>query len=174
MRILAPVAGALAALALLPALASAAPDRSLELTALDTSVEWSSEVASGFVYNSDVAGNLDLCTPGLFSCDQTLIKTTELGDLKLTFAGKGVGDQDTLSDIDVFVFPANEAGEAQGEALGKDTSADAQEQVVLEDAEPGFYLLQVDWYLGVGSYDGTATLSTPINEEELPDEEGEL
>jgi hypothetical protein len=170
MRFPAPVTGALAALALMPAVATAAPNREGELAALDTTYEWASDVQTGFVYTSDVSNNLDPCTPAVFSCDQTLIRTGELGDLKFSIAGSGIEGQDTLSDVDVFVFASDEAGTA-GEQLGADTSADARETVLLEDAPAGYYLVRVDWYLGAGSIDGLATLSTPVDEEEIPEEE---
>jgi hypothetical protein len=103
------------------------------------------------------------CTP-IFSCDATLVKTAEPGDLKIKIEGVGVGDQATLSDVDLHVYVSDKDG-AQGELVGEDTSADATESVVYEDAPAGYYLVYVDWYLGVGSIDGTATLSTPVVEE---------
>jgi hypothetical protein len=172
MRSLAPVVGALAALALIPATAAAAPDRSGELAALDTTYEWSSDVKTGAVYTFDVAENVPPCTP-IFSCDATLVKTAELGDLRIKIEGVGLGDQDTLSDVDLHVYASDEDG-TQGDLVGEDTSADANEAVVYEDAPAGYYLVYVDWYLGVGSIDGTATLSTPVVEEDPDDDQGDL
>jgi hypothetical protein len=165
----APLAAALAALALVPAVATAAPNREAVLATEGATYPWTSEVATGFVYTSDVAENVPACSP-IFSCDATLIKTEVPGDLRIGIKGVGLGGQDTMMDLDLHVYLSDEAGTA-GEVLAEGVGATATEAAFLEDAEPGYYLVYVDWYLGAGSFEGTADLLTPVIEEEIPEEE---
>ena len=154
-----------AALAIGPASASAA-DQSVELAAIGATSTWTSAEKTGFVYGSDVVDNVPVphCSE-LWSCDTTLIKTGELGDLVVDIAGKGLSGQDTLKDIDLHVFASNEAGD-EGELIGESAGATASEAFTAFDAPAGYYLVVVDWYLGVGSYDATATLALPQPDEE--------
>jgi hypothetical protein len=148
-----------AAFAIAPAGAVAAPDREASLSGEGATTTWTSEVGTGAVYTSNVADRVPACSPA-FSCDQTLIQTDRYGNLDVSIAGKGVNDQDTLKDIDLHVFISNADG-TQGELLQEGTSAAPSESVVIEDLPAGYYLVYVDWYLGAGSFDGTATLAAP-------------
>jgi hypothetical protein len=156
-----------AAVLLIAAPAAAAPNRSGALSAVGAKYTWTSDVATGFVYGSPVAPKAPHCNP-IFSCDDTLVKSDEYGDLQFDIAGKGLNGQDTLKDIDLHVYLSDATG-AAGELLAESTSAAPSESVYLTDAEPGYYLVEVDWYLGVGSFDGTASLlpPTPPEEEEV-------
>lgn len=165
----APLAAALAALALVPAVATAAPNREAPLATEGATYEWTSAVATGAVYTSDVAEKVPACSP-IFSCDATLIKTEVPGDLKIGIKGVGLGGQDTMKDLDLHVYLSDEAG-TPGESLAESVGATATESAFIEDAEPGYYLVYVDWYLGAGSFNGTAALLTPVIEEEIPEEE---
>jgi hypothetical protein len=151
---------ALAALTLLPAAtAAAAPNRSGSLPAENTKYTWSTAVQTGAVYTSTVSGHVPACSP-LFSCDATLVKTDVLGDLQVDIAGQGVNGQDTLKDVDLHVYSSDASG-TQGDLQAQSTGATASESVSLPDLEPGYYLVYLDWYLGVGSVDGTAQLFPP-------------
>lgn len=157
------------ALAIAPAAASAATDRSAELSGIGASTSWTSAEKTGFVYGSDVTDNVPVphCSE-LWSCDTTLIKTGELGDLVVGVTGKGLNGQDTLKDIDVHVYESTADGE-QGELIGESAGSTATESFTAFGAPAGYYLVVVDWYLGAGSYDGTASLNLPVPDE--PEEE---
>jgi hypothetical protein len=103
----------------------------------------------------------------VFSCDATLVKTDAYGNLSVEIAGNDVNDQATLSDVDLHVYVSNEKGDP-GEVLAEDTSPDATEAVTIEDVPAGYYLVYADWYLGVGSIDGTATLLEPTTPTDTP------
>jgi hypothetical protein len=152
---------AIVALALLPAATFAAtPNRTGTLADEGAKYTWTSDVATGFVYGAPVAPKAPHCTP-IFSCDYTLVKTEKYGDLQVDIAGQGIGGQDTLKDIDLHVYASDATGATTDGPLAESTGATATESVVLPDADPGYYLVEVDWYLGVGSFDGTATLLAP-------------
>jgi hypothetical protein len=151
--------------ALLPAAtAAAAPNRTADLATEGAKFTWSTDVATGAVYTSDVSSRVPACSP-VFSCDATLIKTDVLGNLQLGITGKGVNDQDTLKDVDLHVYLSDAEG-TQGELWGESAGASADEAYTVENAEPGYYLVVIDWYLGVGSVDGTAELAPPTPPEE--------
>jgi hypothetical protein len=155
----APLAVVAAAFAIAPAGASAAPDREASLAGEGATTTWTSEVGTGTIYGSPIDDRAPACSP-VFSCDQTLIQTDSYGNLEVAIVGKGVNDQDTLKDIDLHVFISNADG-TKGELLQESTSAAPSESVVIEDLPAGYYLVYVDWYLGAGTFDGTATLAAP-------------
>jgi hypothetical protein len=139
--------------------AAAAPNRSGALDAVGAKYTWSSDNQVGAVYGSPVAPHAPHCSP-IFACDTTLIHTGELGDLVVDIAGQGLGGQDTLKDADVHVY-ASDASGTQGDLVGESTGPSAVEEADIPDVDPGYYLVLVDWYLGVGSVNGTAQLGTP-------------
>ncbi|MCW2992174.1 MAG: hypothetical protein JWM73_2768 [Solirubrobacterales bacterium] len=163
----APLAVLAAAFAIAPAGAWAA-DRSATLSEEGAKYTWSSAVQTGAVYTSDVSDHAPACSP-VFSCDTTLIQTDRYGNVQVEIAGKGVNDQDTLKDVDLHVYVSNADG-AQGELIQESVGATADEATLLEDLPAGFYLVKVDWYLGVGSVDGAATLLAPTTETDTPPE----
>lgn len=149
----------IAAFALAPAAATAAPDREATLADAGSSYTWTSESGTGVVFTSTVADRVPACS-AVFSCDQTLIRTDRYGNLDVGIAGKGLQGQPTLADVDLQVFVSNADG-AQGELLGEGVTAEPTESVLVEDLPAGFYLVVISWYLGAGTSDGTATLSAP-------------
>lgn len=162
------LAAAVAALALLPAAAAAAPDREGSASLGGEPFTWSSDAKTGAVYTSNVAERVPACSP-VFSCDATLIRTTDYGNVTFAVAGKGLGGQATLSDVDLHVYVSNANGDV-GDVVGEDTSADADESVLAEDLPAGYYLVYVDWYLGAGSIDGTVTVEAPTTPTDTPPE----
>jgi hypothetical protein len=154
------LAVALIGLAALPAAASAAP--AATFGAYGDTYKWSSDPGAGAVYTSDVSSRVPACSP-IFNCNQVLIETTAPGDLQVAVKGVGLQGQDTLKDVDLHVYESDADG-TKGEVLNESTGSTADETVLVEDAAPGFYLLYTDWYLGVGSIDGTATLLEPVDE----------
>lgn len=152
------LSAALVAALVIPAAASAA-DREFTLATPGEKVTWSSAIKTGFVYTSSVSSKVPACSP-IFSCDATLIKTEEYGDLLVSIAGKGVQGQDTMKDVDVHVYVSNANG-AKGTLLGEGVTEFADESLTFTDLPAGYYLVYVDWYLGAGSYDGTVTLNAP-------------
>jgi hypothetical protein len=164
-----PALAAAAALALLPAaVAGAAPNRNAELKTVGQTATWTSAVQAGAAYGNLAGGapanRIPHCSPA-FACDYTLVKVGELGDASFSITGAGVGGQDTLKDIDLHVYASDAAG-TTGELLVESTSNAASESVELIRLEPGYYLAEVDWYLGVGNYAGTAALAPPSPPEE--------
>ena len=153
------VAVAIAAATLLPAASAVAADHSAELTVGGTPFAWTSDVQSGAVVVSDVADRAPACSP-IFGCDTTLVHTDARGNLQVDITGTGVGGQDTLKDVDLHIYLSDADG-TPVELYGESTGETADESYAIEDADPGYYLVVVDWYLGVGSVDGTAALQAP-------------
>lgn len=154
-----PLAAVAAALAIAPSSASAASDREATLTMDGTPYTWTSEMGTGVVFTSTVADRVPACS-ALFSCDQTLVQTDEYGNLDVSIVGKGINGQPTMEDLDLHVYISNENG-AKGELLAEGVTAEPNEALVIEDLPAGYYLIYVDWYLGAGTFDGTAKLVAP-------------
>jgi hypothetical protein len=157
MRISIPRLAVLAAVAaLVPAAsaAAAAPEKQATLNSASPSYTWSGGPGGGAVYTSTV-GNRVGCNPVLMYCDFVLVKNDEPGSA-LTF-GIGTTDQ-TLTDIDLHVYESDADG-TQGDLWGESTGATATESVALTDFPVGYWLVKVDYYLGAGSYQGTATFT---------------
>lgn len=150
---------ALVAALVFPSAAFAAPDREITLATEGAKETWTSEVQTGAVVTSSVSERVPACSAA-FSCDATLVKTERYGDLVAQTVGQGVQGQPTLVDVDLHVYVSNANG-AMGDLLGEDTSGDPDETVTVADLPAGYYLVYVDWYAGIGSYEGTATLNAP-------------
>lgn len=152
----------LASLLLLAAPSAAAPDRSGAVGRDAVEHTWAGKTASGFVYGSDVSSKVPACTNGVFACDQTLLEVRDGGKLTVRIVGEGIQGQDTMTDLDLHVYKSDAQG-TMGQLLGEATSPAADETVTLTKLPAGHYLVYVDWYLGAGSYKGTAKLvPTPL------------
>src|SRR3954453_11265920 len=153
--------------------ALAAPNRSGELGAVGSSYSWSTDAGGGAVYGALTASGAPAsvvphCSP-VFNCDYTLVKTGELGDLSIGIAGQGLGGQSTLKDVALHVYYSDatgKQGDLVGDEAGESTGATASEGVLLQSVAPGYYLVLVDWYLGVGSVNGKADLLPPTTPDE--------
>jgi hypothetical protein len=141
-----------AALALVPAASALAapPDKQATLNSTTTNYKWSGGPGTGAVFTSTV-GNKVGCNPAIFYCDFVLIKTEEPGSLVTSI---GTTDQ-TLQDADLHVYESDADG-TQGDLWGESTGSTASETVGLDDLPAGYWLVKVDYYLGAGSYQGTA------------------
>lgn len=162
MRLLAPLAAVAAALVMAPG-AWAAANRSGDLPQVGSNYTWTSASGTGLVFSSDVSDHVPACSP-VFSCDTTLVKTEDYGNLLVEIADSSGG---TLKDVDLHVYVSNENGD-QGELVGESISDQANEAYLAEDVPAGYYLVYVDWYLGTGTVDGTATLQEPTDPTDEP------
>lgn len=152
----------LASLLLASAPVSAAPDRTGQVSRDQVTHTWTGKTATGVVYTSSVSNELPPCVTPAFSCDQTLIHVIDGGRVTFKIVGQGIAGQETMSDLDLHVYRSDEQG-TQGALVGEDTSPDAEETVSIGKAEPGYYLVYVDWYFGAGSYEGSVKLvPTPL------------
>jgi hypothetical protein len=164
---------ALAALLLVPAAAAASGGTATKTTPF----AWSGGPGSGLVLplvfsqveEGPISESTTACTE-VETCDDTLVKIEEPGDLTVAITGKE-GDTPALpviggSDLDLYVF-ASDAQGAAGEPVGESISTGSNETVTLTEATPGYYLVQVRFYHAVNAtYSATATLTDPVVEEE--------
>ena len=143
-----------AVLALVPAgsALAAPPDKQATLNSTNPTYNWSG-TGSGVVFTSTV-GNKVGCNPVAFYCDFVLVKTDEPGDMVFN---TGTTDQ-SLVDIDLHVYDSDADG-TQGELWGESTGGTPAESVAITDAPAGYWLVKVDYYLGAGTYNGTATFT---------------
>ena len=146
------LAVALAAAALLPAASAAAapPDKQATLSDTTPTYQWTGGPGGGAVYTSTVSAKVP-CNPVVFNCDYVLLKTTTLGDLNLTI---GSTDQ-TLKDIDLHLYTSDDQG-TQGDLWDESTGSTTDENLGEVDLPAGYWLVKVDYYLGFGSYNGSA------------------
>ncbi len=144
----------IAVFAAAPAIAQAAPARNATL-APGGAFTWDGPVGYGFDYLGNGTDNALPCG-STHQCDDTLIKTSALGDLSVHIKG----DTAEPEDMDLYVYASDESG-TQGKLLKEGVTAAPDETVVIGEADPGYYLIRADWALGAGwGYKGEATLAT--------------
>ena len=143
---------AAAAAALLPASAMAAPpEKQATLNTATPNYAWNYGPATGAVYTSTVANRVG-CNAIVFNCDFVLLKTTQVGTLNLAIT---TADKDTLKDIDLHLYMSDASG-TQGDLWSESVTEFADETLVEPGLPVGYWLVRVDYYLGAGSYSGTA------------------
>ncbi len=138
-------AGAVAGVPLLiAALAQAAPSHKADISSAAPKFEWDGGPLLGAVVLGDV--------------DDTLINLTTGGSVTITTKDTSAGDP--LADVDLLLYKSNDAGEAQGDAIGESLQAGSDEKIT-KDLEPGKYLVEVQAFTGLqATYKGTFTLDT--------------
>ena len=125
---------------MLPATAFAA-DREVSVGAAAPTATWDGGPVSGLLIS--------------FDDDDTLVKVGDAGSLTVTTAEP----DDTTLDIDLYLYNADESGEATGDPLIAAETA-AAEETITYDVAPGNYVVRVGGYLALeGFYKGTATLT---------------
>jgi hypothetical protein len=165
---------ALAATLLVPAAASAATGGT---ATKETPFRWSGGPGQGLVLpllfsqveRGPISEATTACTE-VETCDDTLVKIEESGDLTFTITGEN-GDTPELpvigaADLDLYIF-ASDAQGAKGEPVAESATGEPSETVTLFAAEPGYYLVQVRFYHAVNAtFDASATLTDPVVEED--------
>jgi hypothetical protein len=158
-------AGVLCALAA-AAPASAAPDRTAALSPEKATFEWTGDPATsvnGFLFFDSADPAASCGTYGVDpvdKCDSTLVTLSGPGTLDVQLPDAGDG---TSNDWDLFVYAADEDGNADG-LVASSEEAGASEQVVVDDAEGNYLVVAVPWLSVEGGYTGALTF-TPAAEE---------
>jgi hypothetical protein len=178
------------ALAAFPATASAAPDKTGTLNADSTSFKWEGSGTAaplhGYPIDEAVAEtplpHPSPCDSEAHDCDYVLLNVEHKGDLTVTGRAGGsqtvtvpsqvpvfgeLGNVLTAPDIDLSIYRSNAAGEvAEDEedlAEGKGGGANAEETMTLPGLAPGFYLVQVSFFIGNDSpYSAEAKLANAV------------
>lgn len=135
--------------------ASAAPDRSLVLSRDSRTASWTSEVHVGkYTYSSPPTEPVTHC---LTRCDETLIKLGAPGVLQITVTQQGPLTSKDFYYTRYTLYRSDAAGH---KIRVTDSSRCAAGQPgSCWNSSAGFYLFEVEWEEGVGSYSGTATLT---------------
>lgn len=156
-------AGVLCALAA-AAPASAAPDRSTALSPEKTTFDWTGDPATSvnglfFFDSSDPAASCGTFgVDPVDKCDQTLVSLSGPGTLDVQLPDAGDG---TTNDWDLFVYAADEAGNADG-LIASSEEAGAPEQVVVDEAEGNYLVVAVPWASVEGGYTGTVAFTPAV------------
>ena len=170
--------GTALALLLVPAAASAAPDRATTLSASAAEFAWDGPPGTGAMTPFDDY-SVETCSKEEVNyCDQTLLKIESGGPVTLDV---DIADFDPQqSDFDLYVYKSNEAGTATDddnvtksrypEPTGFEPGSTGlpnglEEGTTIEELEPGYYLVVVVYYETTdGTYKGTATVTgaTPV------------
>jgi hypothetical protein len=136
----------------LTAPASAEPDRSLTLSPDARTASWRTPVNVGsYVYAVSVADDALRCAQ---DCDETLVRITRAGTLRLDVVAQGPVTAPDLTYLQLTVYRSDAKG-SKGKVVGR--AATPAGQVTLKNAAAGFYLAEVAWREGVASYDGKAS-----------------
>jgi hypothetical protein len=130
-------AGSLSAVAV----AWAAPDRETEIGTAKPEFSWDGGPASGALFEDAEK-------------DETLFKLTDTGNLTITANEPGPTGEE---DIDLALYKANAAGEAQGEPIATTAEGGTDETISVKNLKPGNYLLSTVAFLAVeATYKGKA------------------
>ena len=137
---------ALLAVCAVPALAA---DHDITLSAATPTAEWegAAQVSHGApLYNED-ARTAGPCGAPNRPCETVLFKVTEPG--KFTASVEGLEGTGGTTDVDLYLYKSDESG-APGEKLAT-AAASGPDSVTAAKAQPGYYLLEVDYYHGYNS-----------------------
>lgn len=164
MRIRILLVTAASAVLTLTAPSSAAPDRTVTLSEQSRTASWSSEPAVGSYVGSPPVHSVTRCAEPAFDCDHTLIELTVAGSLRVDLNRGSLSLPYT--GYAVALYRSSASGEkatriAYHAAYGGTASA------VGAELGPGFYLAEISWDEGGGSFDATATL-TPAGPPSAP------
>ena len=137
--------------------AAAAPDRTATLGAGLPAFSWSGASNTGFVTTGDVGDQVPCDGPGK-PCDDTLLKVESPGVLTLKTEGDGSGGD---MDVDLFLYESDASG-AVGKKL-KESAGETPAEAIAIEVAPGYYLVQVEYYLQLGAgFKGSAALETAV------------
>ena len=102
------------------------------------------------------------CTPGIYECEDTLVKVNDPGDLVAEVkAGEGA------NDLDVAIYKSDESGATDSEPNAdnpnaEDVSTGPDAKTTLKKVTPGYYVVRVRIFDGVQAvWKGSATLKVP-------------
>jgi hypothetical protein len=159
--------GAALATLIVPAAATAAPDRSVTLTSAAAGFAWDGPEAAGS-YNPAGTYDVENCTKEEGSyCDQTLVLIQSGTPVTIDAA---ISDYSVpVADFDLYIYKSNAAGSATQDDLISESGAPSnaglpngfEESATVENVEPGYYLVNVVYYetLGGASYKGTVAIT---------------
>jgi hypothetical protein len=164
-----PLAAAAVAVALVPASAIAAPDRTGAVTVEKNTFKWDSKLGTGFTTLSNLHDQIPCGTPGLHDCDMTLIKVTD-PDLPGTLAITNESSDPNAVDTDLYVYASDKDGNNLGQ-LGKSaqgTPTPNESTSVNTEVGDNWFLIEIDYTDNLaGTVHGTATYTpTPPETEE--------
>src|SRR4051812_20076748 len=143
--------------------AVAAPARTVVLDDTEhLSGTWDFGPGTGLFGDAMVADHAP-CTPGLQTCDLTLVKIDgeTPGDLAVSSA---TSDQ-TLVDVDVYIYASDKDG-TQGEQLAVANGFTPNETAAAPVEPGGYYLVNVAYMTGFGNYAGSAQFTPYVPDPE--------
>jgi hypothetical protein len=153
-----------AAAALVPATAGAAPDHTGSVDAAKTAFNWDSKLGSGFTtLSTQHDGKVPCGTAALHDCDDTLIHVTGCGSLQVTNTGGP-----PAIDTDLYTYVSNAAGEKveAGPSSAQSTPTPNESTSIDLPAPDSYILVEIDYTDNVdpgGSVKGTATYVPPTD-----------
>lgn len=149
------LAGVVAVSALTLALPSAAaPNRSVTLSSRERVARWSSETGIS-PYTVTPAGYAQLrCTEALNACDYTLMRLGERGTISVDVSARAPVGYPPLLSIELYRSDA-QGGLGLRVPVSKRRGGNA-ESFTSTRLPAGYYLSEVEWRQGAGSYDAIA------------------
>jgi hypothetical protein len=155
-------AALVAAAALVPATAAAAPDHTGSVDAAKPTFNWDSKLGSGFAtLSSQHNGKVPCGTAAVHDCDETLIHVTGCGSLRVTNAGGP-----PAIDTDLYTYVSNAAGDKveSGPYSAQSTPTPNESTSIDLPAPDSYILVEIDYTDTVdpgGAVKGTATYVAP-------------
>jgi hypothetical protein len=136
---------------------TAATDRTVTLSDRSRTTSWSGDLAVGSYVGVPALYSLTRCAEPAFHCDTTLIRLSAAGDLTVTL-DRGTPVALPYLGYSVTLY-RSDAGGHQGAEVASDTSYGGTASAVGRGLAPGFYLAEIAWVDGAGSFAATATLT---------------
>jgi hypothetical protein len=160
---------AVAAMALVPANAVAAPDRTGAVDATKSKFEWDSKLGTGFTTLSNLHNQIPCGTPGIHDCDFTLIKVTD-DEFPGTLAVTNSSSDPNAVDTDLYIYASDKDGKNNGQLAtsAQGTPTPNESTSVNTDVGTSWFLIEIDYTDNLaGTVHGVATYTpTPPEPEE--------
>ena len=154
-----PMLAALLVVAVAPASAVAAPDRTAAVTPAKSTFKWDSKLGTGFTTLSNLHDKIPCGTPGVHDCDVTLIKVSD-PDLPGTLAVTNESSDPNAIDTDLYVYASDKDGNNNGQVANsaQGTPTPNESTSVNTDVGVNYFLIEIDYTDNVGgTVHGTAT-----------------
>ncbi len=149
------------ALVLVASPSSAAPDRTVTLSASSRTASWQSALGVATFGFSPLLYEQTHCAKrggDVVTCDQTAMRVMSAGSLEITIAPEGSPNSGPIYAHTVELHRVGPDGQPGGPVKLRSSRAGSKNIYASGVVPAGSYLLEVSWLEGVGKYSGDAEL----------------
>lgn len=145
-----------AALVMLSAPASAAPDRTVRLSGESRTASWTTDLSASATSGVPAAQLVAYCSEAVLDCDETVMHIAARGALTIAVT-RGGPVYAPYMGWSVRLYRSDATGK-RGAFVDYDANYDHSGSTTIADLTPGHYLAEISWGDGVGELEVTASL----------------